>query len=263
MLHAFNQKSARRVLAEIAPDEHRNEKNEDAITSMVFSPLVFMPLASVLTVLQAVVGQPLKEALAGRKVLSAETSLWPGGLQASGWDGEADSRCEPDLMVRLTFSEGRPMVLLGEMKWDWNVSSDYLRDEINRQKSAVQSQDPGSDRFVFAITKFRIGASTGASKALDGVTLRTWVDVQRQALALGGASRGTPHGHWGSLVSTFLNKAKQASFQGFYEETIPEIRIEGPVFWEGPGIRDLSRFQFRGIPTHGANAPVFWSSINE
>lgn len=229
MLHAFNQKNVRRVLAASVHDrqaeEHVNEKNEDGVTSMVFSPLTFMPTPSALEVLLAVIGDPLEAALRGRKVATHDIQFWPSGLRTTNWQGSQDSRCEPDVLIHLTFTEGRPLTLIGEMKWDWLISADHLSEEIGRQRRAVAVAEPGAEQLVFAITKLR------ATRPPKGTVLRNWVQVERHARQLERNAAGTIAGRWGALVSTFLRKAKQASFQGFHGSDFEMLHTSTPVFW--------------------------------
>jgi hypothetical protein len=225
MLHAFNQKNVRRVLAQRA-DDHVNDKNEDGVTSMVFSPLEFMPTAQVLEVLQAVVGASLRDAIGGREVIAHDLRFWPSGLRAAGWSSDGESRCEPDLLVRLTMAEGRPLTLVGEMKWDWMIAADHLAEEMQRERSAVSQEQPDAKLLVFAITKARI------AKAPPHTVLRTWVQVQHEAKMLHRHAPLSIAGKWGDLVSTFLAKAKQASFQGFHVPDQVRLPRTTPVFWK-------------------------------
>ncbi|RKK04684.1 hypothetical protein EBE87_23080 [Pseudoroseomonas wenyumeiae] len=229
MLHAFNQKNVRRILAAgihgQQAEEHVNEKNEDGVTSMVFSPLVFMPTASALEVLLAVIGNRLRAALRGREVVNHDIQFWPGGLRTTNWQGGRDSRCEPDVLIRLTFTEGRPLTLIGEMKWDWLISAEHLSDEIQRQRSAVRMAEPDAEQLVFAITKLR------ATRPPEGTELRNWIQVERNARQLERNSADLVAARWGALVSTFLRKAKQASFQGFHSSELETLHTSTPVFW--------------------------------
>ncbi len=133
MLHAFNQKNVRRVLA-TSGDEHTNDKNEDAITSMVFTPLAFMSPESALEVMKEIIGEQMVAAVADRRPISHEPSLWPSGLRSRAWDGDRLTSCEPDLVVRFEFDAGAPMLLIGEMKWDWRVTPGHLEQETMRQR---------------------------------------------------------------------------------------------------------------------------------
>jgi hypothetical protein len=68
MLDAFIKKGVRRVL-EKGNDEHHNDKTEDAITSMVFTPLQFMSPDQALACFSAFLPD-LKDMLSGDVVLS-------------------------------------------------------------------------------------------------------------------------------------------------------------------------------------------------
>ena len=64
---------------------HRGDKNEDAITSMVFTPLHFMAPGEALKCLRAVVPSIAEVALARGSPIDQNVTLWPPGLKARGW----------------------------------------------------------------------------------------------------------------------------------------------------------------------------------
>jgi hypothetical protein len=86
LLHAFNQKNVRRTLLR-TETEHSIEKTEDAVTSMVFSPLAFMEPEAALTCLTALIGPEGTGNLLGRMPTEHDVEFWPKGLKARGRDG--------------------------------------------------------------------------------------------------------------------------------------------------------------------------------
>ena len=83
--------------------EHTSDKNEDAITSMVFTPLRFMAPGEALKCLRAVVPSIAEVALARGSPIDQNVTLWPPGLKARGWGGPGQTRVEPDLVAEFTF----------------------------------------------------------------------------------------------------------------------------------------------------------------
>lgn len=223
MLHAFNQKNVRRVLTHPRRD-HAIAKNEDGVTSMVFSPLVFMPPASSIAVLQEIVGRELVIAVAGREPIACDLTFWPSDLRAVGRDGVGATRCEPDFIATLDFQSGASIIVVGEIKWDWAVPTDQLQQQLDRQLEAVAHQYPGVIVIMLTITKQL------PTPPLTGTTQRSWIDVHRAAATLAQGAPGAPEGHWGTLVAEFLRRAEQMSFQGFSGSRHVARPLQ-PVFW--------------------------------
>ncbi len=217
MLHAFNQKNVRRVLT-TRTREHKIEKNEDAITSMVFSPLAFMTASAALEILTAVIGEPLAKVVEDRKILGHDVQLWP-------MLGTATIRCEPDLLVRFDFDRSRPVYVIGEMKWDWRVSESHLADQTRRQREALLGDHADAIPVTFVVTKYRI------ARPLKNAVQMTWVKVHSQANLLAQSVPKSFAGRWGKEVSAFLHTAEQMSFQGFHIDDFPLSQTQRHLFW--------------------------------
>jgi len=136
MLDAFNKKHVRRILAR-SGTEHSNEMNEDAITSMVFTPLRFMERNKALSCFKVILGSHLSDRLQSRVVASFSLELWPRGIRIASNIVAKETRCEPDLVAHIHFDEGPPLVLVGEMKWDSSSSETVLEGEIKREQAAL------------------------------------------------------------------------------------------------------------------------------
>jgi hypothetical protein len=221
MLHAFNEKNIRRVLP-AQRGEHQNDRNEDAITSMVFSPLAFMTPADGLEVLCAVEGELLRHACRGRHPTRQEVHLWPKGLMVDRGQGAGLTSCEPDLVVNFDFVDGPPLLVIVEMKWAWPVTGDALHKQISDQRKALKTRFPQAEQIAFSVSQHRPRAS--------GLRSRTWVDVHQAAVLLRDTATGAP-AVWGGLIAKFLTKAEQVSFQGFDELNSLEAPTP-PVFWK-------------------------------
>jgi hypothetical protein len=201
MLDAFVKKHVRRILLTRAA-EHQNNKNEDAITSMVFTPIRFMAAEDAFMCLKAILPQ-LPARLAGRSATSVKIELWPS-------IAVGDVRVEPDLRAEVQFMDGSPLVMIGEMKWE----SVITKEQILRETEAVK----GKDAYIFAIVKSR-RSSTAVELGCD--ELRTWTDVHRSVLEL--SSSHLPVRNWATLVSQFLQIAEQLVFSGFGDINLAEL----------------------------------------
>jgi hypothetical protein len=196
MLHAFNQKNVRRVLLR-QDDEHSVEKTEDAITSMVFSPLAFMSAPDALGCMLGLLGPALMDKIASRVPVGHDFRLWPIGLKARAWRGEHSTRCEPDLLITFNFERSADLTVIGEFKWDWRMSSDALMRELRRERAAVAAS-LGGDSLQFVITKY-------APRFLwRDVPILTWVTVAARLVALTRAGHG-PVRLWAEQVHQFLD----------------------------------------------------------
>lgn len=163
MIHAFNQKNVRRLLVR-SRAEHGLEKTEDAVTSMVFSPLDFMSAADALEALCTVTLHDRAE-LSGRRLLRHDLQLWPSGLTAKAWNDDGHSRCEPDLLAKFEFADGPDLVFIGEMKWDWRMPKDALGAELRREREAVRRLHPRADLVLFVISKHRLTLQQSRSRS--------------------------------------------------------------------------------------------------
>lgn len=205
MLHAFNQKNARRIFQARA-SEHKPEKSEDAATSMVFTPLAFMRAEDALECLIAVLGAPGREAVAGRHPIEHEVIFWPQG-QAPSWNGDGPTRCEPDLVIHFTFEDGSNLLFVGEMKWNWAMEASALAQEVKRERIAMQALYPNVPQMGFVIAKC-------AYNRIAGVTTLTWKDFDSRLAPLSRRAVRSPSGIWATLVRRFLAAADEWGFSG-------------------------------------------------
>ncbi|OUJ05899.1 hypothetical protein [Acetobacter malorum] len=219
MLHAFNQKGVRRVLCN-RHEEHTNNKNEDAITSMVFSPLAFMRAVDAWLVVKTLLGPDLLSDYATRHPNAHEIQLWPNGLKAQARNGDSTSRCEPDLVMQFQFDDIRSLIITWEMKWTWIMATNELLYEIVREQEAIKKAYPRSRRLIVALTQ-----TAGPIKRAGVINIR-WTDVHRIAHQLKSETFATPVREWGKQVSTFLEKAKQISFSGFHTLSVEKIKFQ-------------------------------------
>jgi hypothetical protein len=211
VLDAFVKKNVRRILL-TRTAEHQNDKNEDAITSMVFTPLRFMSAENALSCFQLIFPE-LDKLTCGERAESAKIELWPSLKHLK-------RRVEPDLLAKFRFSRREPLTLVGEMKWD----SEPTPEQVQRETGAA-----GDGAYIFVIVKKRRGHtkdSLGCNRVL------TWTEVHSQIFeARKRFPNNSPVFIWTTLVSDFLSRAEQLIFTGFGSlPTVPE-RDEGPIFF--------------------------------
>ncbi|ARW15959.1 hypothetical protein [Komagataeibacter europaeus] len=208
MLHAFNHKGVRRILAS-RHDDHTNDRNEDAITSMVFSPLTFMRTEDVWTIIRNLLGLNMPDRYQTQTPTTHEIRLWPKGLKAKSSNGVFVSRCEPDVVMRFPMVDLPTLTITCEMKWTWAIHPDDLLREIRREREAVQRDHPHDATLLVALTQ-----AADPIRDADVVNMR-WAHVHGVARHLGRASGPSQVQEWGKQISTFLEKAGQVSFGGF------------------------------------------------
>ena len=63
-----------------------------------------------------------KAAVRNRSPNIHDLRLWPLGLRAARATHNHSTRCEPDFVLLIEFSTGAPVVISGEMKWDWRIN---------------------------------------------------------------------------------------------------------------------------------------------
>jgi hypothetical protein len=235
MLDAFIRKGVRRILA-------RNGRNmdEDAITSMVFTPLRFMEPEQALNCLRLILTKQLADLTRSRRVSAFSLELWPKGLHSISATG-ADTRCEPDLVATIQFNEGSPLIIVGEMKWDSYPSKTELEAQIVRERNTIKAANPNAAILMFAFVKFKKQYMGGERhQALNRYLSTTPAQefVRRR---------------WASDISEFLVRAEQTIFTGIKEDCgpLPEADL-GPVFY---------RRGFRGFSINSGDLPSFEETI--
>ena len=224
MLDAFIKKNVRRILT---TKDHENEKNEDAITSMVFTPLRFMSAQDALACFSDGL-LDLQKILLGREPKSHTIDLWPQGMKARINSGEIDTRCEPDVVAEFQFHSGRPLLLVGEMKWA-PVARALLQAEVSRQAEATRKGSKSKiarDVFHFTIVKH---PPTFTKVQIGSDSLQTWKAVHSSLRNLDNVSaKSSAVAQWADLVSQFLEAAEQLIFEGFDFETAGLPMVESP-----------------------------------
>jgi hypothetical protein len=227
MLDAFNKKGVRRVLSR-SGIQHSNEKNEDAITSMVFTPVRFMEWDEALRCLDVIFGSKLSDRLKSRVLTSFSLELWPSGLRTASNTLAKQTRCEPDLVAYISFSAGPPLLIVGEMKWDSYPSKTELENEISREKAALQSKNPNADILIFSLVKYvRAGFDELPCQILS------WTEFHRRLNEyLEFAPQASSYRMWIEDVSAFLTLAEQTIFTGIKSTyaLLPALGSE-PIFY--------------------------------
>ncbi|MGE0749176.1 MAG: hypothetical protein AB7K64_01145 [Variibacter sp.] len=214
MLDAFLKKNVRKILL-TRTSTHASAKNEDAITSMVFTPLRFMEPRNVLSCLAAFLPE-LENAVSLLSPESCSLELWPQGLKAAAYEEQIETRCEPDLLVRFKLPGGDSLTILGEMKWDWLPRKEEICSQIERERSAISKPSVSNVQrppFVFAVLKYQ---PPYEAREIGCDELLTWRDVHRRLTKV----RTAPFANhivreWAASICKFLTLAEQLIFTGF------------------------------------------------
>jgi hypothetical protein len=243
MLDAFVQKGIRSILLTRGAERKLNQ-NEDAITSMVFSPISFMSPDQAFKCLNAIL-PCLRTKIGERHVKSIDVSFWPLGGRAYSIKLDKMTPVVPDLKVTLSFESDPPLVLVGEMKWDAPITNE----QIKRERESVN----GEDAYIFAIVKNK-GKHTADKLKCDA--LYSWKDVHSN-IDPGRFEAGSPSRRWACLVTKFLHLAEQLIFSGFdipNVACIPQVDKEVIFFKEKPFLR--FNWTFPEVPP--LNAHIFY-----
>lgn len=227
MLDAFIKKHVRKILAR-SGTEHSNEKNEDAITSMVFTPLRFMAVEDALNCLK-VIFRNEPSGLWSRRASTFSLELWPSGIRGTSHSGAKATRCEPDLVAKLSFDHGRDLVVVGEMKWDSYPSKDELGREVKREQEALRTLNAEADLLTFALVKY-------LRKDFDKLpcnVLLSWTEFHRRLNeSLHFYDQQSACRRWMEDISKFLTLAEQTIFTGITNkyDGVPALGTN-PVFY--------------------------------
>jgi hypothetical protein len=244
MLDAFIRKRVRKILT-------RNGRNmdEDAITSMVFTPLRFMGPEEALNCLKLILTSQLADLTRSRRVSAFSFEFWPKGLRSISATG-AKTRCEPDLMARFEFSDGPPVIIVGEMKWDSYPSKAELEAQIARERTAIKEVNPKAEILMFAFVKFKKQYVEGDGFNRAGCQVFEWNEFHQVLNRYLGTSpaQNSAQRRWASDISEFLICAEQAIFTGINEDygPLPAAYLK-PVFYRA-GFRGFS-MNYRELPS--------------
>jgi hypothetical protein len=227
MLDAFNKKGVREILSRNRI-VHLIGKNEDAITSMVFTPLRFMEWTEALRCFEVIFGSELSNRLKSRVLASFLLELWPRELRATSNALAKETRCEPDLVAIIGFAEGPSLIIVGEMKWDSYPSKTELENQIKRERAALKARNPEGEFLIFSLVKY-------VKAGFDELPCHTlsWTDFHRRLNEYRNFVRqASPCRMWIEDVSAFLTLAEQTIFTGI-KPTYPGLPVLGskPIFY--------------------------------
>ncbi len=250
MLDAFIRKGVRKILT-------RNGRNmdEDAITSMVFTPLRFMEPEEALNCLRLILTRQLADLTRSRRVSSFSLKFWPVGIHSSSTIGAKTTRCEPDLVVSFKFNEGPPVIIIGEMKWDSYPSKADLEAQIVRERNAIREANPKAEILMFAFVKFKKKYTEGEGFNRAGCQVFEWTEFHQALNRYLGTTpaQDSAQRRWAGDIAEFLIRAEQTIFTGIKEDygRLPAAD-RGPVFY---------RRGFRGFSINSGDLPSFEKTI--
>lgn len=210
MLDAFNKKNVRRLLV-TRTSEHIPQRNEDAITSMVFTPLRFMQFADAHKCLELLFNERFPHGDGcSSAIQQLDIELWPRIRNPQV------GVCEPDLVVKIHYVTDCRIILVGEMKWEWRLSASDLNAQLRRQKEATEHAEPDAKVFPFAIVSYKTHEHGNCE-----FPVFTWKDVHRQ-LQLPRHISSLIVRRWCESITEFLHKAEQTVFAGFSLDYLPQ-----------------------------------------
>ena len=234
MLDAFIKKGVRRIFLARAT-EHLNNKNEDAITSMIFTPLRFMSPPDALECFSAILPK-LQQRVEARQAKALKLELWPSVPMKNNW-------VQPELKANIKFTDGTSLTLIGEMKWESFLSSEQIQ-KYERIKW---------DAFVFAIVK-----NPGFVDAGLKCEVYTWKQVHGRVENLIRDTRVSEQvRQWAELAANFLKIAEQLVFSGF--NSFKPIIFDHPTFFFSQ-VRQFRRFDWpsSAIQARSATSTMFY-----
>jgi hypothetical protein len=220
MLDAFIRKGVRRILSGSEP-EHKNYTNEDAITSMVFTPLRYMAPDEALNCLGLILMRPLADLKQSRPISSFSVEFWPEGLRSKSTTTiGARTRCEPDLVARFEFTEGLSLMIIGEMKWDSYPSKAELEAQIARERHAIKEHYPKADILMFALVKSKKRYMQGERFNRVGCLVFEWTEFHQllNRYLRRSPARASAQWRWACDISNFLKLAEQTIFTGVKDD---------------------------------------------
>jgi hypothetical protein len=226
MLDAFNRKGVRKILAAHNSEEHTNDKNEDAITSMVFTPLRFMTPQDAFKSLELAFCKKNPWIRTGT-VSSFSINLWPRRYRT-----QAGSRCEPDFVAEIGFENEYPLIIIGEMKWDAGTAQ--LEEQMKKQRMAVRTEFEktflAADFYSLALVKDKKGLQDIGKDAV----VVTWASLLEHLRHFSGEHEDSRARWqmWAKEIVEFLGRAELSIFEGMTGE-YPFVHVEENFFYDG------------------------------
>ena len=218
MLHAFNRRKSKlyeRYLG-YRDGSERKVMAEDEITSVIFSPLSFLPDAAVGTFWRAMVEYRSGSSawLPSGPVAHASMEFWP-----------SDGLVEPDVVVQLGWASGETRTLLIELKWRAPLKPEnQLQQQWQKLLSGKQQQ---SALHLFIAPDVSGGENALADDVWQGrLLLRPWYEVL-EVLEQYTKREGHPLAKWADEVTTFLGLLHIARFGGFSRRLANPIPAKG------------------------------------
>jgi hypothetical protein len=223
MLHAFTQNKSRlyQRYRGIRDGEEKRIAAEDEITSLIFSPLAFLP--------DVAIGE-FWRALVEYREKALPLPFPDGVVSTASMDFWLKDGIEPDLVVRLHWPCGASRTLIVELKWRSPLSPpDQLQQQWTQYLSAAER---ASAYHLFIAPDVSAGESALSNDVWNGrLMLRPWHQVADLLNALDG-----PLQKWARQACAFLKLLHIAPFSGFSKLAAPELpeALSGqPFFWAG------------------------------
>ena len=216
--------------------EERKVHEEDEITSTVLGPLDFMAPADVHRFWRSVlVAAEHAEFLPNESPERVDFKFWPPIKTTNN-----SSFIEPDMVVRMRWSDGRYRILLIELKWRAPLSG---ADQLHRQwQFCLDAPEKAQALHLFIAPEVSAGAQARNNgdvwKKNDGgsrLVLLPWLHIRS---ALGELeNEHSALGRWAKVANRFLEKLQIRKFRGFGGFTAGiqfPVLLPKAIFWQPP-----------------------------
>lgn len=246
MLHAITQKKTsiyQRYLG------HRDEsekcvREEDEITSLIMSPLSFLPSRAIGVFWQRLVSYGKEYKLPVGPVMKAKMHFWP-----------KRKSIEPDMLVELDWATGERRRLLIEFKWRAQLSG---KDQLYRQWNYFLTEterDNGCHIFIGPELNAAINARSENNIWNGKLLLRSWLQILNVLSELDTDPEGELLIPWAQQVKTFLELLQIKPFFGFDRLEHPPLSLyDGRrAFWNA-----FVGFNHLMLPERIEQNPIFF-----
>lgn len=227
MLHAINQHKTsfyKRYLGHRDAEEVRVQE-EDEITSLIMSPLAFLPPQEIGIFWERLVFAESKYEIRSDPVKRAKMFFWP-----------RRNNIEPDMLVQLEWETGEKRYLMVEFKWNASLSGE---DQLQNQWCNFLSDEERSAAYHIFIAP-SVSCAITARRQNDvwhgRLVLRSWLQILSILNELTISSEGEGLFLWARQVMYLLQSIKIQPFTGFDKisgMTALPIIHGSPLFFRG------------------------------
>lgn len=246
MLHAIVQKKGKyyRSYFKSSNKGVKRAPIEDEITSLIMSPLSFLPPQAIGAFWQALVAYEGSQRLPPDPVMRASMEFWPR------------RKIEPDMLVKLEWADNRRYWILVEFKWGAGESGEG---QLQKQWEEFLSNEERKNAyhiFIAPETSAAINALGRRDVWKGNLLLRTWFQILNVLRELTSISEAHLLWAWAKQVENVLQMLHIQPFKGFCRfQQCHDISENMPqkIFWWG-----FSGFSHISPPQNGGYTSPFF-----